>query len=355
MSTAPRSVPVDDIEELGQQVLRSAGMTPDDARTVSRHLALASLRGVDSHGLVRYLVYARRVASGGMRSPSPITTIRDGGQALLIDGGDGVGQVVGQYAIDTAVERARRSGVCVVSVCAGNHLGALAPYTLDAADRGCIGVVMTNASPRMAPAGGAQALLGNNPWSIAVPGPDRPVVMDMANSVAALGKVRLLQARGEPLPEGWARDDDGLPTTDPQAAITGLLEPIAGYKGYVIALMVDLLAGALSGGGPSTEVGVLTDVSRPGRTSHLFLAIDVEHLVPLAEFRERVGRATEAIRTSRRAVGSTEILVPGDLEARVEVARRAHGVPLTGELATALRTAAEEFSVPLPSWLRVAD
>jgi LDH2 family malate/lactate/ureidoglycolate dehydrogenase len=163
--------------------------------------------------------------------------------------------------------------------------------------------------------------------------------------------MRLLQSRGEPLPEGWARDRDGRPTTDPQAAIIGLLEPIAGYKGYVIALMVDLLTGVLSGGGPSTEVGVLTDVSSPGRTSHLFLAIDVDQLVPLAEFTQRVEDVTTTLRGSRLAVDSDEILVPGDLEARVEEERRVHGVPLTQELSTALLTAAREFDVPVPTWL----
>jgi LDH2 family malate/lactate/ureidoglycolate dehydrogenase len=354
MSVPPPRVAVGEIEALGQRVLHEAGMTADDAAIVSRHLALASLRGVDSHGLVRYLVYARRVASGGICSPSTITTLHDSGSSVLVDGGNGPGQVVGQHAMDTAVERALRGGVGLASVRSSNHLGALAPYTMDAAEHRCIGLAMTNASPRMAPTGGAQALLGNNPWSVAVPGPDGPVVMDMANSVAALGKVRLMQARGELLPEGWARDDVGLPTRDPQAAITGLLEPIAGYKGYVIALIIDLLTGALSGGGPSPTVGVLPDVARPGRTSHLFLAISVEHLVPWPEFLDRVGAVTAAIRASRLAADSAEVLVPGDLEARIAADRRAHGVPLTDELASSLRTAAEEFGVPAPGWLRVS-
>jgi LDH2 family malate/lactate/ureidoglycolate dehydrogenase len=253
--------------------------------------------------------------------------------------------------MELLVERAKKSGVAIASIRNSNHLGALAPYTIYAANNGCIGLITTNASPRMAPTNGSQAMLGNNPWSIATPSPDGPVVMDLANSVAALGKVRLIKARGELLPEGWARDNEGVPTRDPQAAITGLLEPIAGYKGYVMALMIELLTGTLSGGVPSTGVGALTDVSRAGQTSHFFLAISIESLMPEEEFVASAGKLTSDVRNSRLAKGSTEILIPGDIENRISKDRRSAGIPLTDELLDALKTAGSEFNIPLPEWM----
>ena len=346
-----RRIPLADIEEFGKKVFRASGMTEEDSNIVSEHIALASLRGTDSHGLVRYLMYARRVKGGGVVSPTKIEIVKDSGASLLIDGGNGLGQVVGQKTMELLVERAKKSGVAMASIRNSNHLGALAPYTIYAANNGCIGLITTNASPRMAPTNGSQAMLGNNPWSIATPSPDGPVVMDLANSVAALGKVRLLKARGELLPEGWARDNEGLPTRDPQAAITGLLEPIAGYKGYVMALMIELLTGTLSGGVPSTGVGALTDVSRAGQTSHFFLAISIESLMPEEEFVASAGKLTSDVRNSRLAKGSTEILIPGDIENRIAKDRRSAGIPLTDELLDALKTAGNEFNIALPEWM----
>lgn len=348
---AVRRIPLADIEEFGKKVFRASGMTEEDSNIVSEHIALASLRGTDSHGLVRYLMYARRVKGGGVLSPTKIEIVKDSGASLLIDGGNGLGQVVGQKTMELLVERAKKSGVAIASIRNSNHLGALAPYTIYAANNGCIGLITTNASPRMAPTNGSQAMLGNNPWSIATPSPDGPVVMDLANSVAALGKVRLLKARGELLPEGWARDNEGLPTRDPQAAITGLLEPIAGYKGYVMALMIELLTGTLSGGVPSTGVGALTDVSRAGQTSHFLLAISIESLMPEEEFVASAGKLTSDVRNSRLAKGSTEILIPGDIENRIAKDRRSAGIPLTDELLDALKTAGSEFNIALPDWM----
>lgn len=346
-----RTVPFEKFENFGIEVLKNAGMSAEDATICSHHLASASLRGVDSHGFGRYLMYSRRVKGGGIVSPTKVEVISDSGSTFLLDGCNGVGQVIGQRAMEMVVERAKSTGISFATVRGGNHLGALAPYTIYAAENDCIGIAMTNASPRVAPSGGSQAMLGNNPWSISVPGPERPIVMDMANSVAALGKVRILQARGELLPEGWARDNEGMPTRDPQAAITGLLEPIAGYKGYVIAMMIELLTGAFSGGGGSYEVSAVTNVSKRGNTSHSFFAISIENLMTKKEFLANVGKLTSDVRNSRLARDSEEILIPGDLEARKEVDRRAHGVPLTPELADLLRTASSEFSVPTPEWL----
>lgn len=347
MENAPAAV----LEEFGERLLAAAGMTREESRTVARHVVWASLRGVDSHGVSRIPVYAQRVREGGIVSPTKIETVSETPAVLVIDGGDGVGQVIGEHATDVAVERARRFGVAAVGVRHGNHLGALAAYTHRAAEHGMIGIAMTNASPRIAPTGGAEPLLGNNPWSVAVPAPGRPLVVDMATSVAALGKVRLIQQRGEQLPEGWARDVDGLPTTDPAAAISGLLEPIGGHKGYAISLAVDLLAGVLSGSRDGPDVGVLTDSARTGGQGHLFLALSVEAFLPVADYERRVGEVADRLRSSRRSPGVDAIHVPGDIEDGVERRRRTDGVPLSDGIAAGLRRTATELRVDVPAWL----
>lgn len=349
-----RCVPVQALTDFAAQVLAAAGMEASESRVVARHLGAASLRGVDSHGMTRLPVYAQRVRAGGIRSPVELTVVRDHSAVVVLDGGHGAGQVVGERAMDTAVERAHRFGLGAVAVRHGNHLGALAAYTVRAAEDGVIGIVATNASPRMAPTGGAEPLLGNNPWSVAVPGEGQPVVVDMATSVAALGKVRQLKERGEPMPAGWARDLDGRPTTDPAAAIDGLLEPIGGHKGYGIALVVDLLTGALAGSSTGPDVGVLTDAGRVGDQGHLFLALATEAFGPAEEYRRRVGAIAERLRASRTAPGVDAVRVPGDPEQSVQAQRTAEGIPLSDALATRLRDTAAECGVHVPAWLTEA-
>lgn len=347
-----KHVPAEKIEDFGTSILVAAGMTQGDASITARHLKMATLRGVESHGFGRFLMYSKRVADGGMISPTSVTVIHDGGSVLTLDGHNGVGQVVAENSMKIAIERAKETGICFTTVKNSNHMGALSPYVLLAADSDCIGIAFTNASPRIAPVGGAQAMLGNNPWSIAVPTSTNPVVMDMANSVAALGKVRILQARGELLPEGWARDSEGMPTRDPLAAITGLLEPIAGYKGYVIALMLELLTGAASGGGGSYTVSAVTKSEIPGNVSHSFIAISLDKLGSKKDFLQNVDKLTSDVRNSKLARDSKEILMPGDIEFRNQETRLKEGVPLKPELVKNLVEAAELFSVPIPQWLK---
>jgi LDH2 family malate/lactate/ureidoglycolate dehydrogenase len=345
-------VPAERIEEFGKRILMAAGMSEEDAVITASHLSMATLRGVESHGFGRFLMYSKRVSEGGMVSPTSVCMVHDGGSVISLDGKNGVGQVVAQKSMEMAIERAKETGICFVTVKNSNHMGALAPYVLLAANNDCIGLAFTNASPRMAPVGGAQAMLGNNPWSIAVPTGTNPIVMDMANSVAALGKVRILQARGELLPEGWARDSEGMPTRDPLAAITGLLEPIAGYKGYVIALMMELLTGAASGGGGSYTVSAVTNSGVAGNVSHSFIAISLEKLGSKSDFLANVDKLASDVRNSKLARDRSEILMPGDIEYRNQISRKKMGIPLEPELVKNLRDAAELFFVPIPEWLQ---
>lgn len=354
MSTEQGNLPViapEKIESLGREILQSAGMSPRDAEITAYHLKMATLRGVESHGFGRFLMYSQRMKDGGMVSPTKVDVIHDGGSILRLDGKNGVGQVVAQFSMEQAIDRAKTHGISFVTVRGSNHMGALAPYALLAAEQGCIGIVFTNASPRIAPSGGAQAMLGNNPWSIAVPTSKDPIVMDMANSVAALGKVRILKARGELLPEGWARDNEGMPTRDPEAAITGLLEPIAGHKGYVIAMMIELLTGALSGGGGSYKVAAVTKSAIPGNVSHSFIAISMEHLGDPKEIIGNIEKLASDVKGSRLAKESKGIFIPGEIESVMQSDRTKNGIPLKPELAANLREAATLVGLAIPEWL----
>lgn len=353
-ATEPRSFAVADVDAFGQALLRAGGMQADEARTVSELLVETSLRGTDSHGVVRYPIYARRTVAGGIKSPAPITWVRDEGGTALLDAGGGAGHVVGALAVETAIERVAEHGIVGVGVRNSNHLGALAPYPLRIARAGHIGIVMTNASPRMTPTGGAERLLGNNPWSIALPHPDAPLVMDMANSVVAGGKIRLKKAAGEPLPQGWARDADGLPTTDPDEALAGILEPVGGHKGYAILFMIDVLCGILTGAASGPEVSDLFTLDKPMGCGHLFLAIDVDRFVGRAEFDARLATLGERVRGARRAPGVDEIFLPGDIERHARERREPVGVPLSAAVLRDYAATARDLGVELPGWLRDA-
>lgn len=308
------------------EVLEKVGVTGDYARYVSDCLVHSNLRGVDTHGLVRLTAYAQRMER---TATAPVQVISNDGATCLIDGGNQLGPVGGSMGMEMAIDKARQYGTGMAAVRNSNHYGTAAYYALKAAEAGMLGISMTNASPRIAPWGSVEAILGNNPWSIALPGADFPVVLDMANTVVANGKIRTAFREGTPLPEGWAMDKDGNPTTDPAAAMNGLLMPVGGYKGVGITVMVDLLCSVLSGGAFSSMVRRMEDTANPGNVCHFFLAVDIGRLLPLEEQRARVAEYISQFKSVRLKDGVTEVYLPGELEWRTEQQRRQTGIPLS--------------------------
>lgn len=349
--TEKEYLPAERFLEFGRSLLVGAGMAESEARTVAELLVETSLRGVDSHGVVRFPMYARRCRAGGIVSPAPLEWVRDDGATCLLDAGSGAGHVAAMAATDRVIERALRHGIAAVGVRQSNHIGALASYALRMAEQGLVGIITTNASPQIAPSGGAEGLLGNNPIAIGVPSPEGPVVMDIANSVAARGKIRLHKAAGTPLPPGWARDVDGEPTTDPDKAMAGLLEPIAGHKGYALVFMMDVLAGIMTGSRSGPDVSELTPHDVPTGAGHLFLAVRVENFSARDDYDRRFAALSERIRSSRRARGAEEILLPGDIERRSEVERRSRGLPAGVPMLRDYRATAEDLGVDCPDWI----
>jgi LDH2 family malate/lactate/ureidoglycolate dehydrogenase len=276
--------------------------------------------------------------------------LSDTGPLVLLDGRDGIGQVLTDRARRLAVERARAHGVGVVGVRNSNHFGTAMYFTRRAARDGHVALLTTNASPAMAPWGGREKRLGTNPWSIAAPGPDgRVVAVDVANTAVARGKIYLARNRGEAIPETWALRADGAPTTDPAEGVLGVVLPMAGHKGYAIAFLMDVLSGALTGSAVGTGVHGPHEADRPSGAGHLFLALDPEAFGDRAAYEARVGQLIEEVTTVPLAQGFDRVFYPGEVEDRAEAANlAAGGVVLAAQTLSDLRALGAATGVPFP-------
>jgi LDH2 family malate/lactate/ureidoglycolate dehydrogenase len=338
----------DQLETFCLQVLQKLGVPREEAEITAKTLVTANLRGVDTHGVLRLPLYAARLKGGGLNPSLKLTTEKETIATALLNGHDGIGQVISYRAMQIAIRKAKAAGVSYVAVRNSNHFGAGAYYPMMALEHDMIGLTFSNASPRLAPTGGVQRLFGNNPWSIAVPAGRRlPVVLDMANSVVAAGKIRILQKEGKPIPEGWALDQYGEPTTDAGDALKGILLAIGGYKGYGITLMVDLLTGVLADSNYGPRVKGIDQGIDPSRTAHSFMAIDLAAFTDAAAFKARMDAYIDEIKSSAKARGSEVIYVPGELEYLREKERIEQGIPLQAKVAEELRALGKDVGVPI--------
>lgn len=328
---------------------RAVGLPEADAALVADTLVRADLWGHSSHGVMRAPWYLERVRQGVMRPVTDAVRLVDAGAIALVDGREGVGQVIARDAMLDAVARAKRHGVGVVSVRNSNHHGALGYFTRLAAEAGCIGMLAANGGPAMAPWGGRRMAVGTNPWSIAAPaGRHAPMMLDIANTVVARGKIFLARQKGAPIPGHWALDAEGRRTTDPVAALEGVILPMAEHKGYAIALMMDVLSGVLSGSGILTEVSSPFKTDKPSRCGHFFLALDIAAFGPRASFEARMEQMIAEVKAVPLAPGHHEILYPGELEARNEARHAREGLELPEKTLAELRAEAQRLGVGWP-------
>jgi LDH2 family malate/lactate/ureidoglycolate dehydrogenase len=338
----------DQLESFCTRVLEKLGVPRKEAEITAEMLVISNLRGVDTHGVLRLPLYTARLKGGAMAPVLNLTTEKETIATALLDGHDGIGQVIGYRAMEMAIRKAAAAGVSYVAVRNSNHFGAAAYYPMMALKHDMIGLTFTNASPRLAPTGGVERLFGNNPWSIAVPAGKRPpVVLDMANSVVAAGKIRVLKKDGKPIPEGWALNRYGEPTTDADEALTGILLAIGGYKGYGITLMVDLLTGVLTNSNYGPRVKVLDQAVDPAGTSHSFMAISLAAFTDVKAFNDRMEAYVEEIKSSKKARGSEVIYVPGEPEHLRVQERMAKGIPLQAKVAEELRAIGKDLGIPI--------
>ena len=332
-----------------QRLLEGVGLGLPEAAQLAEILCAADAQGVHSHGLIRLEEYVPALRSGAWRPTAHLTVVTESPATAVVDGGSGIGPLLALRAMELCTDKAARHGVAVVTLRNGGHFGRAAYYAELAARRQMVGVAMTNSSPCIAPWGGRERVLGNNPVAIAVPRKEHPpIVLDMALSVVAQGRIRLARDRGEAIPEGWGLDPEGRPTRDPRKVLEGSLLPIAGYKGYGLALVVDLLTGVLSGGAFGREVTSARDL-RTQNISHTFAAIHIPHFRELQEFYADVERLVGMVKASALAPGYGEILLPGEPEQRHEASRAGH-VELPDDICRRVERVAQGlgFLEPLP-------
>lgn len=334
MATEPESgeisVPYGELLEIGMKALQAVGVPADDARTTVEVLLCADLRGVETHGVQRLLLYIPRIRKGLM-NPRPDIRVEPLPPVMKrVHGDDGLGPVVAARGMKEAILLARESGLGFVGCRDSNHFGAAAPYVLMACQERMIGIAGTNAMPAMAPWGGLKTVLGNNPLAVGAPfeGGD-PFVLDIAMSVSSRGRLRHMAARGEKMPEGWALDPRGKPTTDPLEGLKGFALPAGLHKGYGLALAVDILSGVLTGAGFSTGVKSLVQQwSEPQHIGHFFMAIDPCRFMTWEVFSLRMRQLCDSMRAAPPIDPEKPVMIPGEPEARLEAVRRGRGIPL---------------------------
>lgn len=343
--------PVEQLRAFTLRAFTTVGVPEEDAAIVTDNLIEANLRGVDTHGITRLLaIYIKRLQVG-ITNPKPnITIVSDAPSAIVVDGDNGLGAVVGACAMREAIRRAGETGSCWAGVRNSNHFGATANFTMMAAKQDMVGIGMTNGPAAMAPWGGSKAYVSTNPFSIAVPAADGPIVLDMATSVVARGHILLASTRGdETIPEGWALDSEGRPTTNVQAALEGTVMPMAGYKGAVISMMIDILSGCLTGAAFGTHIGPLYGkLDTKQDIGHLLGAIDVSKMIPVPQFKERLAQWCREVKAIPLAAGSTGIFVPGEIEAAKTARRQVEGIPIPDGVRREFEGVAADLGISFP-------
>jgi LDH2 family malate/lactate/ureidoglycolate dehydrogenase len=324
-----RCISADPLRDFATAVYMSVGMPVADARLAADSLVQADLWGHQSHGVMRLSWYAARLKAGVCDPVAKPKFVADVGAVAVIDGHDAMGQVLMHLAVKEALRRAKAHGIAAIGLRNSNHFGTAMYFSLLAPPEGCIAFLSTNASPAMAPWGGRMKAVGTNPWSWAAPaGRHAPMVLDIANTGVARGKIYLAQQMGLPIPEGWAIDAQGAPTTEPSAAIGGMILPMAQHKGYAIAVMMDMLSGVLTGSAFGAGVHGPYQAEHRSGAGQLVIVLNIEAMQPLAAFKARMEQLIAELKAVPLAEGFDEIVYPGELEARNDAHNRQHGVAL---------------------------
>ena len=350
--TAAMTISAETLEDFARTLLEAGGLDLAQADTVARNLVWNEMIGRGNFGFLRLPLYLERLARGGISSPcTPRFEQRDAAVACM-DADNAFGQYAGTLAMERAIALAGETGTGVVAVRNSNFFGTGAWFVNLAASRGMLGIAMSNAFPKVAAHGGTLPVFGTNPFAFGAPRRHgEPLMVDMATSGLAGSTVRQHRREGTDLPEGLAVNADGTPLTDPDALGAGALLPFGGAKGYGLALMVEILAGVLTGAGVSRGVSSMyEDVAHGGDNGHLMIAIDIARFLPLETYHDRLEGLIASIRSS---AGAGEVLLPGELRWRTFRDSERDGVALSPDAIEALETAARDTGVAVP-WAREA-
>ena len=346
---APRRVPVDRLAAFITRALQAGGLPPEDAATVGGLMAEADLQGSDGHGVIRLAPYLKRLRAGGLNTRPDIRIVSERPAMALLDGDNGMGHLVMSKAARIAIDKARACGIGWVGARHSNHAGPASLYLREPLREGMVALYFAvgNAN-HLPPWGGMDMLLSTNPVAVGIPaGSEPPVVLDMATTVAAYGKVKAKAKRGEMMPEGWMIDREGKPLLDPKRSEEGFLTPIGGYKGYGLSLVVGLLAGTLNGAAMGKAViDFNKDSHSVSNTGQAIAVIDPAAFGDPQGFKQRVDEIVQEMRSSERMPGVERIWVPGEQSQAKRVQYAQQGIPIPPTLMQQLDTLALELKVP---------
>ncbi len=352
--------PIEQLQEFSRRIFEHFGVPREDATLAADVLAASDLRGIDSHGVARLRTYYDLLSIGRINPRPNPRIIRETPSTATFDGDNGLGLVIGPKANDVAMEKAEVAGSGWVAVRNTNHYGIAGYYVMEALKRDLIGISMTNTTAIVAPLWGAARMLGTNPIAIAFPGLEEPpIVIDMATSTAAYGKIEIALRERKEIPPTWAIDDTGMPTTDPAGMINGgALSPLGtsrengGHKGFCLSAMVDVLSCVLSGAnwGPWAPPFALRQ-QVPARSvgdgiGHFFGAMRIDGFIEADEFKRQIDDWIRTFRSTKPAPGTSGVVIPGDPEREAFAIRQKEGIPLLWPVVNDLRAMSEESGVP---------
>ena len=335
------------LKSFSVEVSMKYGLSKDDAEIFVNNLIEANLTGVDTHGLTRLSIYLKRIKLG-LINPHPLMTFEQKFPiAAVLNADNGLGQIAGEKAINKAIEMAKTFGIGSVAVKNSQHFGALGYYCKKAAESESICLAFTNAEPALPAWGSYEAFFGTNPIAMGVPvKDDMPIIIDLSTSIVARGKIISAAKQKMPIPEGWALDPEGNPTTDADKALAGSVLTMAGPKGYALAMMVDILSGVLSGSGYGKNVrSMYKDLKNPAQVGHFFLCINIEAFMPKEEFYERIKAMKNEIKHSQMRQGVDEIRMPGEKKAKTKTEKLKAGIQLGNDVLDELKTLADENKI----------
>jgi len=349
------------LRDFSMRVFAHFGVPDEQADTAAGVLSMADLRGIDSHGVARLHAYVTQFRDGRLNPKPEMSIVRESLSTATVDGDNGLGLVTGPYANRICMDKPDAAGTGWVAVRNSHHFGIASYYTLEALQREMIGWAMTNATNQVAPAGGRQRMLGTNPIAISFPGEQEPpIVIDMATSVAAYGKIEIARRRGEAIPAGWLLDSSGHETTNPDTAgpdyamlPLGSDKDHGAHKGYCLAAMVDLLCGPLSGANWGPFAPPLLSLPEPHHGTvgagigHFFGAMRIDAFIEPSAFKQQIDHWIKTFRQTPPAPGSDRVRIPGDPERESEAVRRHQGVPVIAAVENDLKQIAQETGEPL--------
>ncbi|MGI9402437.1 MAG: Ldh family oxidoreductase [Rhizobiaceae bacterium] len=326
----------------------ACGMSNSDALKAAALMAKADLMGQDGHGVFRLPQYVKRISAGGLNVSPNFSRLEERTATALIDGDNGLGHLVMSHAAELAIEKAATTGVAWVGARHSNHAGPASLYAMMPLEHDMIGIyVAVGSANHLPPWGGTEMLLSTNPIAIAIPsGKNVPIILDMATTVAAYGKVKTAAQRGEKMPEGWMIDREGKPLTDPNRASEGFLLPIGGPKGYGLALIFGILAGTLNGAAFGRDVVDFNADSRTTtNTGHFIIALDIKAFTDLEVFKSGIDEVWDQMKSSPLLPGASEIRLPGERLAQITQQRSDEGIPIPAQLKSVLDDLAKSLAV----------